>query len=52
MDITISFRHIDPNDEIKSYVEEKLKRLQKYIETLLTSMSCFPLKESIDTEWM
>lgn len=35
MDITISFRHIDPNDELKRYVEEKLKRLQKYIETPL-----------------
>lgn len=35
MEITISFRHIDPDDEIKSYIEEKMARLQKYIETPL-----------------
>ena len=35
MDITISFRHIDTDDEIKMYIEEKMARLQKYIETPL-----------------
>ncbi|MCX8110351.1 MAG: ribosome-associated translation inhibitor RaiA [Syntrophorhabdaceae bacterium] len=35
MDITISFRHIEPNEEIKSYIEDKFVRLQKYIETPL-----------------
>jgi putative sigma-54 modulation protein len=32
MGITISFRHITPDEEIKRYVEEKIARLQKYIE--------------------
>ena len=32
MGITISFRHISPDEEIKSYVEEKIAKLQKYIE--------------------
>jgi putative sigma-54 modulation protein len=32
MDITISFRHIAPDDGLKKYVEEKLSRLQKYVE--------------------
>ena len=32
MDITISFRHIAPDDNLKKYVEEKLSRLQKYVE--------------------
>jgi len=35
MDITISFRHLEPDEEIKIYVEEKFTRLQKYIETPL-----------------
>ncbi len=33
MDITISFRHIEPDDSLKKYVEEKLSRLQKYVES-------------------
>ncbi len=32
MDITISFRRIAPDDELKTYVEEKLSRLKKYVE--------------------
>ncbi len=32
MDITISFRHIAPDEKLKKYVEEKLSRLQKYVE--------------------
>jgi putative sigma-54 modulation protein len=32
MDITISFRHIASDDSLKRYVEEKLSRLQKYVE--------------------
>jgi putative sigma-54 modulation protein len=32
MDITISFRHIAPDENLKKYVEEKLSRLQKYVE--------------------
>jgi len=35
MDITISFRHIEANEEIKKYIEEKMARLQKYVETPL-----------------
>ncbi|HEY3278805.1 MAG TPA: ribosome-associated translation inhibitor RaiA [Syntrophorhabdaceae bacterium] len=32
MGITISFRHIDPDEEIKKYVEEKIAKLQKHVE--------------------
>lgn len=32
MGITISFRHLSPDEEIKEYVEEKIAKLQKYIE--------------------
>jgi putative sigma-54 modulation protein len=32
MDISISFRHISPDESLKAYVEEKLSRLQKYTE--------------------
>jgi putative sigma-54 modulation protein len=32
MDITISFRHLAPDEGLKKYVEEKLSRLQKYVE--------------------
>jgi putative sigma-54 modulation protein len=33
MEISISFRHMEPNGYLKSYVEEKLKRLERYVET-------------------
>ncbi len=33
MEITISFRHIDHDEVIKQYVEEKMARLQKYVES-------------------
>ena len=35
MDISISFRHIAPDETLKRYVEDKLGRLQKYVETPL-----------------
>ena len=35
MDITISFRHINHDDGLKKYVEEKLSRLKKYVESPL-----------------
>ncbi len=35
MDITISFRRITPDDGLKRYVEEKLSRLKKYVESPL-----------------
>jgi len=35
MGTTISFRHIEPDDDIRMYVEEKMARLHKYVETPL-----------------
>ncbi len=35
MDITISFRHVDHDEKIREYVEEKISKLQKYVETPL-----------------
>jgi putative sigma-54 modulation protein len=35
MEIIISFRHLHSNEAIKEYVEEKMARLQKYVETPL-----------------
>jgi putative sigma-54 modulation protein len=35
MEITISFRHLDTDEAIRRYVEEKMARLQKYVETPL-----------------
>jgi putative sigma-54 modulation protein len=32
MDITISFRHVSPDENIRKYVEEKMSRLQKFVE--------------------
>ncbi len=32
MEISISFRHVEPSDYLKAYVEEKLKRLERYVE--------------------
>jgi len=32
MGTTISFRHIEPDEGIRAYVEEKMARLQKYVE--------------------
>ncbi|MCS7280667.1 MAG: ribosome-associated translation inhibitor RaiA [Desulfobacterota bacterium] len=35
MEISISFRHMEPSDYLKQYVEEKLKRLERYVEAPL-----------------
>ena len=32
MQITTTFRHLDPSDALKSYAEEKLERIKKYID--------------------
>lgn len=32
MQITTTFRHMDPSDALKSYAEEKLERVKKYID--------------------
>ncbi|HBA54544.1 ribosome hibernation-promoting factor, HPF/YfiA family [Syntrophorhabdus aromaticivorans] len=32
---TISFRHIDPDESLRAYAEEKMARLQKYVEVPL-----------------
>lgn len=31
MEISVTFRHIEPNDSLKQYVEEKISRIKKYI---------------------
>lgn len=35
MDITISFRHLEPDENIKKYAEDKIARLQKFVEAPL-----------------
>ncbi len=32
MQIKLSFRHIEPSDPLKLYVEDKLTRVKKYLE--------------------
>ncbi len=35
MDITISFRHLEPDESLRKYAEEKIARLQKFVEAPL-----------------
>ena len=37
MQITTTFRHIEPSDALKSYAEEKLERVRKYIDEPITA---------------
>ena len=32
MQVSVTFRHMDPTDALKQYAEEKLERLQRYVE--------------------
>ena len=32
MQITTTFRHMEPSEALKSYAEEKLERVKKYID--------------------
>ena len=32
MQIAVTFRHIEPNEEVKDYVKEKVEKLEKYLE--------------------
>ena len=35
MDITVTFRHTDPIESLKSYAEEKISKIKKYIDVPL-----------------
>jgi putative sigma-54 modulation protein len=37
MQITTTFRHIEPSEALKSYAEEKLERIRKYIDEPITA---------------
>ena len=37
MQITTTFRHLEPSDSLKSYAEEKLERIRKYIDEPITA---------------
>ena len=37
MQITTTFRHMDPSDALRSYAEEKLERIKKYIDEPILS---------------
>ena len=32
MHVSVTFRHMDPTDALRDYAEEKLERLQKYVD--------------------
>lgn len=32
MEISVSFRHMEPSEYLRSYLEEKLKRLERYVD--------------------
>ncbi len=34
MDITVTFRHFEPNDALKNYVKEKTGRIEKYFSSI------------------
>lgn len=38
MEITVTFRHLEPNESLKQYVHEKVSRIEKYI-TKVTEVS-------------
>ena len=31
MEITVTFRHLEPNESLKQYVHEKVSRIEKYL---------------------
>ena len=33
MDINVTFRHMEPSEELKSYVEEKVNKVKKYFDS-------------------
>ena len=37
MQITTTFRHMEPSDALKSYAEEKLERIRRYIDEPITA---------------
>ncbi|MCL2761003.1 MAG: ribosome-associated translation inhibitor RaiA [Desulfuromonadales bacterium] len=39
MNVITTFRHIDPSDALKSYVEEKLERVKKYVDEPITAQA-------------
>ena len=37
MNITVTFRHMDASDSVKSYATEKIKKLQKFLRQAMTA---------------
>lgn len=35
MQLSVTFRHMDPSDALKAYAEEKISRIEKYVDTAL-----------------
>ncbi|MBW2216029.1 MAG: HPF/RaiA family ribosome-associated protein, partial [Deltaproteobacteria bacterium] len=35
MDITVTFRHTDPIESLKTYAEEKISKINKYLDSPL-----------------
>lgn len=34
MELTVTFRHLDPNDNLRNYAREKVSRIEKYLSTI------------------
>jgi len=34
MEMTVTFRHLDPNDNLRNYAHEKVSRIEKYLSTI------------------
>ena len=51
MQITTTFRHIEPSDALKAYAEEKLERVRKYIDEPITAqvfLAVEKIRHSVD----
>jgi len=50
MQLMTTFRHMEPSEALKAYVEEKLERLNKYIDEPITAQVYFTVENSA-TSW-
>lgn len=49
MDVTFTFRHVEPSEGVKNYTTEKLGRLQKFLHSAGTADAVFSMERHLFT---
>jgi putative sigma-54 modulation protein len=49
MEVSFTFRHVEPSEGVKNYAREKIAKLQKYLRSPLTAEVIFSMERHLHT---